>query len=70
MYYFKETEKAKILQGRTITYLAEKKLNITRAYLTSILGGKRGCSVRLANDIVQCLSWSAKLEDYFYKKGE
>ena len=70
MYYFKETDKAKILQGRTITYLAEKKLNISKEYLTSILNGKRGCSIRLANNIVQCISWEAKIEDYFYKKGD
>lgn len=70
MYYFKETERAKILQGRTITYLAEKKLNVSKEYLTSILNGKRGCSIRLANNIVQCISWGAKLEDYFYQKGE
>lgn len=70
MYYFKEVEKAKILQGRTITYLAENKIHITRAYLTSILSGKRGCSIRVADRITQCISWSAKLEDYFYKKGE
>lgn len=70
MYYFKEVEKAQILQGRTITYLAEKKLHISKEYLTSILNGKRGCSIRLANDIVECISWSAKIEDYFTKKGE
>ena len=70
MYYFKEIEKAQILQGRTIKYLAEKKLDITKEYLTSILNGKRGCSVRLARNIVQCISWNAKIEDYFYKKGK
>lgn len=70
MYIFKETEKAKILQGRTIKYLAEEKLHISKDYLSQILSGKRGCSIRLANNIVQCLSWSAKIEDYFYKKGE
>ena len=70
MYYFKETERAKVLQGRTIKYLAEEKLLITREYLTSIFNGKRGCSIRLANEIVKCISWSAKIEDYFDKKGE
>lgn len=70
MYIFKETEKAKILQGRTIKYLAEEKLHISKDYLSQILSGKRGCSIRLANNIVQCLSWSAKIEDYFYKKGD
>lgn len=70
MYYFKEVEKAKVLQGRTITYLAEQKLHVTKEYLSQVLAGKRGCSVRLANDIAQCISWSAKIEDYFIKKGE
>ena len=68
MYFFKEIEKAKVLQGRTITYLAEKKLHITKAYLTQILNGKRGCSIRLANDITNCICLSAKIEDYFTRK--
>ena len=70
MYYFKEVEKAKVLQGRTITYLAEHKVHVTKEYLSQVLAGKRGCSIRLANDIAQCISWSAKIEDYFIKKGE
>ena len=44
MWFFKETEKAKVLQGRTITYLAENKLFITKEYLSQILSGTRGCS--------------------------
>jgi hypothetical protein len=70
MYIFKETEKVKVLQGRTIKYLAEEKLHITKEYLSQILSGKRGCSVRLANDIAKCICWDAKILDYFYKKGE
>lgn len=70
MYFFKETEKAKILQGRTIKYLAEEKLHITRAYLNQILNGKRGCSIRLANDISKCICFNAKISDYFETKGE
>lgn len=70
MYYFKEVEKAKVLQGRTIRYLAEKKLHISEAYLSQVLNGIRGCSIRLANDITNCISFSAKIEDYFYKKGK
>ena len=70
MYIFKEIEKAKVLQGRTIKYLAEEKLHITKEYLTQILNGKRGCSIRLANDIAKCICWEAKISDYFYKKGE
>jgi len=70
MWWFKEIEKAKVLQGRTIRYLAEKKLFITENYLSLILSGKRGCSHLLAHNITNCISFSAKLEDYFYKKGE
>ena len=70
MYFFKEIEKAKVLQGRTITYLAEQKLHISKAYLSQILSGKRGCSIRLADDITKCICVSAEIEDYFTKKGE
>jgi len=70
MWQFKEVEKAKVLQGRTITYLAEKKLHISINYLTSILNGKKSCSIRLADNITKCISWDAKIEDYFIKKGE
>ena len=70
MYYFKEVEKAKLLQGRTVRYLAKKKLHVNEGYLSQILNGIRGCSIRLAENITNCISWSAKLEDYFYKKGE
>ena len=68
MYWFKETEKVKLLQGRTIKYLAEKKLFINVAYLSTILNGKRSCSKRLAYNIVKCICLDAKLDDYFYKK--
>ena len=70
MFHFKETEKSKVLQGRTITYLAENKLFITKEYLSQILSGKKGCSKLLANNIINCIGLDAKLEDYFYKKGE
>lgn len=70
MFHFKETEKSKVLQGRTITYLAENELFITKEYLCQILSGKKGCSKLLANNITNCISLDAKLEDYFYKKGE
>lgn len=70
MYYFKEIEKAKVLQGRTITYLAEKKLFVSKEYLSQILSGKRGCSIRLADNITKCICQEAKISDYFYMKGE
>ena len=68
MWFFKETEKAKVLQGRTITYLAENKLFITKEYLSQILRGTRGCSRLLAHNITNCISFSANVNDYFYKK--
>ena len=68
MWFFKEAEKAKVLQGRTITYLAENKLFITKEYLSQILSGTRGCSRLLAHNITNCISFSANVNDYFYKK--
>lgn len=68
MYRFKEVEKAKVLQGRTIKYLADNKLHITREYLSNILGGKVGCSYRTAHDICKCICLEAKVEDYFTKE--
>ena len=68
MYFFKQTEKAKVLQGRIITYLVKNKLFVTNTYLTQILNGKRGCSKRLAQSILNCISIDANLEDYFKLK--
>lgn len=68
MWYFNKVERAKVLQGRTIKYLADNKLFITNAYLTSILNGKRSCSQRLANSITNCISQESKITDYFYRK--
>ena len=68
MYWFKEVEKANLLQGRTIKYLAEKKLFVNVSYLSQILNGRRGCSATLARLITNCISWEAKLEDYFVRK--
>ena len=69
MWTFKETEKAKILQGRTITYVANK-IGVTSAFLTSVLNAKRECSKTVAYCIVKCLCQDAEITDYFYKKGE
>ena len=64
-YKFKEVEKAKALQGRTIKYLAENKVGITKEYLTNILNGKITCSQIVANKITESICLEAKLEDYF-----
>ena len=37
---FKKVEKAQVLQGRTIKYLAEKKIGCSTEHLTRILNGK------------------------------
>ena len=68
MYWFKETERAKVLQGRTIKYLAENKLFVSISYLSQILNGKRGCSRLLANSITNCISFSANIDDYFERR--
>lgn len=68
MYWFIKTEKAKVLQGRTISYLAREKLFVDNTYLTAIFNGYRPCSKRLARDITQCISLDAKIEDYFEER--
>lgn len=70
MYRFKAVERAKVLQGRTVTYLAEKKIFCNRSYLAQILSGKKPCSAKLARAITNCISWEAKIDDYFEKEGE
>lgn len=71
MYKFKTNEKIKLLQGRTITYVA-KKIGITPAFLTAIFNNKRNCSKTVAYAIVKCLHQEAEILDYFdfIKKGE
>ena len=69
MYMFNSAEKANILSGRTITYVA-KKIGVTGPFLTSVLNGKRTCSKTVAYCIVKCLCQEAEIEDYFYRKGE
>ena len=67
MYFFKETERAKLLQGRTIKYIAENKVFLNQTYLCSILSGRHGCSKRTAMSITKSLCLDANLEDYFYE---
>lgn len=70
MYIFKETERAKVLQGRTVTYLADKKVLCNRSYLAQILSGKKACSAKLARMITNCICIEAKIEDYFVRKEQ
>lgn len=69
MHIFEKKYKSIVLQGRTIRYLANNKLDITEQYLCQILSGKKGCSLKLAKKITKCILENAKVEDYF-KKGE
>lgn len=64
-YKFKQTEKAKVLQDKTIKYVAENKLGVSAGYLTNVLNGKLSCSKIIANRIAECICREAKLEDYF-----
>ena len=64
MYRFKTELKEKVLDGRTITSVAEK-LEINTPYLTDILNKKRGCSKSLAYYITKTLNETKEIEDYF-----
>jgi len=64
---FKYELKEKVLQGRSITFVASK-LEITKNYLGNILNGYITCSRRLARDIVQLIGQDEKIEDYFIIK--
>lgn len=64
-YKFKQEEKEKVLQGRTITYLANNMVHVSKEYLINILNGKIHCSKIIANRIIECINENAKLEDYF-----
>lgn len=64
MYKFKKDEKVNLLQGRTITYVANK-IGITPAFLTSVLNNRRNCSKTVAYAIVKCLCQEAEIADYF-----
>ena len=64
-YIFKPVERAKVLQDKTIKYVAENKVGISQVYLGKILSGKTHCTKIIANRIVLSICKDAKLEDYF-----
>lgn len=64
MYLFNQEERAKILSGRTVSYVA-KKIGVTPQFLSQVLNGKRTCSKLVAFCIVKCLCYEAEIEDYF-----
>lgn len=65
MYWFKVSEKENLLQGRKISYIANKILFCGYTYLVEILKGTKGCSRRMAKDIITIANNDAKIEDYF-----
>lgn len=70
MYIFIAEKKQEVLSGRTITYLAKNRFQVTPEYLTQVLNGTRGCSKPLAFNIAKYVSEDATIEDYFKKRGE
>ncbi len=66
-YIFKAdaVNKAKVLQDKTIRYVAKNKVGISEVYLGNILKGKIHCTKIVANRIVLSICKTAKLEDYF-----
>lgn len=67
MYYFKKEKKDEILQGRTITYVANNFLYRTKSFVSAVLSGKRGCSYKSARDIVNIVGTHLDLNNYFYE---
>ena len=70
MYYFKKSEKAKALDGRTITWIAKNRVYISPNFLSAIFTGRRGCSYRTAMIITNAICREAKLDDYFYEDNK
>lgn len=66
MYIFNKKERANLLDGRTVTYVADK-IGVTSQFLSQVLNGKRTCSKTVAYCIVKCLCEEAEIEDYFKK---
>ena len=66
MYRFMTEKKDELLQGRKISYIANKILKCNYNYFAQVLRGEIGCSFRLAKDIIALSNNSdAKIEDYF-----
>ena len=68
MWFFKETEKAKVLQGRTVRYIANNEVFVNEFYLSEVLNGKKCCSRRLATLITRCGDMQSVIEDYFVEE--
>ena len=66
MYSFIKEKKDELLDGRIITYVANK-IGITREYLSMILLNKRTCSKMTAYCIVKACNSEAEITNYFKK---
>ena len=69
MYIFKTDKKYELLGNKTIKDFSEN-IHIDYTYLISVLNSKRGCSYRLARDIVDESKSNKEIEYYFNKKDE
>ena len=67
MYEFNKELKEQLLDGRKISYLAQK-IGITRSRLTMILNGKTITKKLTAYCIVKSCDSEAEIEDYFIRK--
>ena len=70
MYFFKNIDKTKLLDGRTITYIAREKVDIMPSFLSAIFSGRRGCSFKTARRVTKAINPEAIVEDYFYEDKE
>lgn len=64
MYIFKKEKRNEILNGRTTRYVASL-LDVHEFYLGDILRGKRGCSLRLAKQIIKLVNDDIDILHYF-----
>lgn len=66
IYLFNKVEKARVLSGRTITYIANK-MGRQVGYITNILNGQLPCGEETAVKLCYALCHNAELDDYFIK---
>jgi len=68
MYGFKTELKESLLNGRTITWVANE-IGITTSHLINVLNGKRDCSKLVAYCVVKVCDNDKEIFDYFIRKG-
>lgn len=67
MYEFKVELKDQLLDGRKITYVANK-IGITRSYLNLILNGEKETTKLTAYCIVKACDKDSEIDDYFLRR--